>query len=334
MKSQNFQTLLGKYFDGAWFNVKDGLLSLLFRQLVYYKNAGIIIDEFSQRNNETSPEHEQRISIPLYDAKDARVLRMIDKLSSVKGDLFSAIVHGSIATDEFINYSDFDGLIIIRDEVFKDQARLTHLAKVIHESKEIMFEIDPFQHHGWFVLAENDLANFPIDYLPLEVLSHSKSLLRGANLDLLIRPKEKPDYFSPVKKVCRRIRKTAQAGNRPRTLFQLKSILSEFMMLPTLYIQARDQRGIFKKYSFVAAAADFNQSTWSIMDEVSELRVQWDSFDMYRDMRKLRKIGYIWMKYRKKMGPAIPKALMNKLNDDFYRRMADLANQVEVNLFR
>ena len=334
MKSQNFQTLLGKYFDGGWFNIKDGLLSVFFRQLVYKRNASKLMDAFTQTKGEASTEHEQKISIPRYDGVDVRVLNLMDKLDSVKADLIAAVVHGSIATDEFINYSDFDGLIIIRDEVFKDKGRLTALAEVIHESKKIMFEIDPFQHHGWFVLKENDLSNFPVDYLPLEVMSHSKSLLQGNDLDLVLRQKSKPDYFSPVKKICRRIRKTAQHGNRPRTLFQLKSILSEFMMLPTLYIQARDQRGIFKKYSFELAAADFNPGTWSIMDEVSDIRAQWDSYDIYRDKRKLRKIGYIWMKYRKKMGPAIPKDLANKLNDDFYRRMANLANQVEVNLFR
>jgi len=104
--------------------------------------------------------------------------------------------------------------------------------------------------------------------------------------------------------------------------------------LPTLYIQARDQRGIFKKFSFTAAAADFNQNTWSIMEEVSKIRQEWPLFENEVELRKFRKIGYIWMKYRKKKGPAIPKQFTARLNDDFYSRMAELANQVEVNLFR
>ncbi|TAH37969.1 MAG: hypothetical protein EYC69_14955 [Bacteroidetes bacterium] len=334
MKSQSFQILLGKYFDGAWFDIKDGLLSLILRRHVYNMNASKMITAFSQRKVETSSEQEQRIVIPVYDGRDSRVMKMMNLLENLGADLYGAIVHGSIASGEMINYSDFDGLIIIRNDVFKDKSRLASLAQKIHESKRIMFEIDPLQHHGWFVITEADLNNFPIDYLPLEVLAHSKSLLAGADLELNLRPKSKADYFSSVKKICRRIRKTAQPANRPVTLYQLKSLLSEFMMLPTLYIQARDQRGIFKKYSFEAASADFNESTWKIMDEVSEIRANWQSPEILRNTRKLRKIGYIWMKYRKKMGPAIPKALTNKLNDDFYRRMAELANQVEVNLFR
>lgn len=277
---------------------------------------------------------EQKISILVYTGKDPRIQDMITFMKPIADDLIAAIVHGSFATEEVIRYSDFDGLLIIRDVVFEDKERLTKLAEHIHQSRRIMHEIDPLQHHGWFVMTEADLKDFPLDYLPLEVLSYSRSLLSESDLDLNICLRTKADYFSPVKKICRRIRKISQTRNRPQTIYQLKSILSEFMMLPTLYIQARDQRGIFKKFSFTAAAADFNQGTWSIMEEVSRIRAEWPEFENKTELKKFRKIGYIWMKYRKKKGPRIPRELTEKLNDDFYKRMANLANQVEVNLFR
>lgn len=334
MRKENFQSLLRNYFDEARLNIADGLLSVLFPEFVLKKNASKLMASFAQRRVPDGSEPKHTVSIPPYEGSNKHVIAMISLLENKKEDLLAAVVHGSLATGEEINYSDFDGLLIIKDEVFLDKDRLVSLAKVIHESRRIMHLIDPLQHHGWFVLTESDLKDFPSAYLPLEVLAYACSLIPVSGTDLRVVIKTKPDFYAPVKNMCRRIRKVSKSGNRPKTLYQLKSILSEFMMLPTLYIQARDQRGVFKKFSFIAAAADFNQSTWSIMDEVSKIRMEWPEFESQIELEKFRKIGYIWMKYRKKQGPAIPGSLAKKLNDDFYCRMAELANQIEVNLFR
>ncbi len=53
---------------------------------------------------------------------------MTRKLSTVKDDLFGAYVHGSLGTYEEIGYSDFDALVIIKDDVFHSRQRLAALA--------------------------------------------------------------------------------------------------------------------------------------------------------------------------------------------------------------
>ncbi|HNQ61387.1 MAG TPA: hypothetical protein PKJ62_03270 [Bacteroidia bacterium] len=334
MQNRNFQTLLGKYFAGGWFTITDGLLSALFPSFILDKNASRIIEAYESGKIIEGNEPVQTLTIPAYDGNNQDVRTMMESLKEMEDDIYAAFVHGSIATNEEINFSDFDGLIIIRNEVFGDKNRLKLLAGKINKTRAIMHRIDPLQHHGWFILAERDLLDYPVGYLPPEVLAYSKSLLPASDFELSFVVRTKADYFGPVKNICRRIRKISKVSNRPKTLYQLKSVLSEFMMLPTLYIQARDQRGIFKKFSFTAAAADFNQNTWSIMEDVSRIRQEWPKFENQAELRKFRKIGYIWMKYRKKMGPPIPGQFVARLNDDFYNRMAELANQVEVNLFR
>ncbi len=334
MNNPKFQPLLVKYLNQGWLNKADALLSIFFPGIVFEKNAAKLQTAYQGRKLPPATETFQHVSIPVYDGKNPGVLQMRDALKPIQGDLLAAILHGSLATDEKINYSDFDGLLIVRDEVFKDKRRLAKLAKAVYETRKIMNEIDPFQHHGWFVLTETDLLSYPVNYLPVEVLHHAKSLFPPTDVDIKLKAMIHADYYSPVKAMCRRIRKMSQASNRPRTLYQLKSLLSEFMLLPALYIQARDQRGIFKKFSFTAAAADFNLSTWSIMEEVSRIRAEWPPLDKQEELNKFRKIGYIWNQYRKRKGPSIPAVFAGRLNDDFYQRMAELANQVEVNLFR
>lgn len=58
-------------------------------------------------------------------------------------------------------------------------------------------------------------------------------------------------------------------------MYGLKCLLSQFMLLPAQYLQVRDDRGIFKKFSFSAARCDFTSEVWECMDRVSGIRLQW-----------------------------------------------------------
>lgn len=332
MNDPSFLTMLARYFDGACFNRRDGLISVFFPGLVFSRNAVKLLNAFQGRVYSTQKAEVRNIHLNVYPGNHTGVLKMMNYLKPFEKELHSVVLHGSLASNEQIPYSDFDGLIIVRNEVLTDKKRLVNLAKAITQSRGIMHEIDPFQHHGWFVLTSKDLQDYPSEFLPPEVLESACSLLGEQDLTLSVR--RKPDYYTPVKTMCRRIRKLTLTRYRPKTMYQLKSLMSEFMLLPALYLQARDQKGVQKKYSFKLAASDFNPKVWSIMDEVSALRSGWPAADSYGDLRNFRKIGYIWMQYRKRKGPLIPGHISSGLNDDFYCRMAELANQVEVNLFR
>lgn len=196
-----------------------------------------------------------------------------------------------------------------------------------------MLRIDPLQHHGWFVLKESDLLQYPETYLPSDVLKEAKSLLSEEEAVINLYPEHNPDYYLPLKELCRHLRKKTQFSGQPRTLYQLKSFLSEFMMLPALYVQARDRKGIFKKYSFTEASRDFKADDWSIIEEVSLMRAQWP-LEMSAFQRNcFGKISYIWTQYRKRFGPGIPAKFREQLDQKFYERIASLANLSEVYVF-
>ena len=80
------------------------------------------------------------------------------------------IVHGSVATNEVIPYSDFDGLLIVKD-AFVNSKQLNQFKRA---SMKLILEFDPLQHHGWFQIKQSDLQNYPQYYLPFEILEHSK----------------------------------------------------------------------------------------------------------------------------------------------------------------
>lgn len=315
-------------------NSWDGILSVLNPAGPVEKHAAAMKNLHAQYKFGESAAASSKITIPVYEHGHSGVVAIQESLREFKDALAAALVHGSHATGEVVPYSDFDGLLVIKDEVFGDTERLATLAMAIYRSQAGMYRMDPLQHHGWFILTERDYLAYPVSYLPIEVLAQSRSLLGDTALQLELRPELHPDFFGPVKSMCRRFRRLASKGNRPKNLYQLKSLLSEFMMLPALYVQARDQRGIFKRESFDAAARDFSEGYWSIMTDVSALRAEWKQEIKDAEKARLEKTGYLWMQYRKKSGPAIPANLAGKLDEEFYRRMIVLANQVEVNLFR
>jgi len=97
------------------------------------------------------------------------------------------------------------------------------------------------------------------------------------------------------------------------------------MLLPALYLQAKEKRGIYKKYSFDLARKDFKEEEWRIMDEVSEIRQNWN-YSLSPLQRKILTINHpairkIAVRY---FSPPIPREIKNKLNPEFYRRIYDL----------
>ena len=333
MSSPAFRSTMSRYFNGGCFAVKEGFLSSLFPALPFEKNAQKVMDEYAKESFFEKEGTPVSFHVPYYNGSNSGVLEMISALKEIRDDIAYAFVHGSLATGEEVVYSDFDGLIFLKDEVFRDKQRLINAARKINQTREIMLRMDPLQHHGWFLLTESDLSHYPETYLPSDVIREAKSLLSESGDTLTIYPESNTDYYLPLKELCRHLRKKTQYTGQPRTLYQLKSFLSEFMMLPALYVQARDRRGIFKKYSFAAASMDFKEEDWSIVEEVSKMRKNWPNEMSDFQKRLFSKIGYIWTQYRKRYGPGIPKSMKEQLDQKFYERVANLANLSEVYVF-
>ena len=59
-------------------------------------------------------------------------------------------------------------------------------------------------------------------------------------------------------------------------MFELKSLLSQIMILPCLWYSALNNQGIFKKDSFPLMEKLVNQDLWSPIDIASEIRSNWN----------------------------------------------------------
>lgn len=324
--NSNFHHLLIQYLNTGVFSKKNFFSSILFSQLVLKKNAQRINQEAQKlRVKEVEVAEKVEVSVPVYQDKHPFVLKMMKQLElELKDDLMGAYLQGSLATNEQIRYSDFDALIILKDDVLKDAQRIYAVAKKLNHLQKIIQQFDPLQHHGWFILTEQMLLDYPITYYPPVLFEHSKSLLKGQGLSFNIQVPRETDYETPFMKLAYSLIHKLGQAQQTNNAFIVKSNLSEFMLLPSFYLQAKNGEGIYKKDSFELAAKDFKIKDWEIMNRVSAIRSRWDYVMNPIQRALLCSQKYSIRKVARKFAPTVVSNISEELNTAFYKKMLEL----------
>lgn len=322
---------LGSLINGCASSRLEFAAALLSRRFARLRRANqtILEHRLFRRSLPTLLAEAEEIQVPPYEGSNKHVLNMIEALEPLNDDLLGAYVHGSLGTYEEIGYSDFDALVVIRDEVFDSQHRLAGLAAKLSSLQKIMFRFDPLQHHGWFVLVEADLGFYCDAYFPRELFKYAKSLFRNQGTEICLTARDSFTESSEIfMTLCHSILSRIDRGHFPRTLYGLKSLLSEVMILPALYVHLRDGNAVYKKYSFDLASADFTTESWEIMRKISAIRAGWNYIvPRYRTTgRSLPPpLSQVCMRL---LSPPIPDALAVRLNKEFYSRISQLIAQM------
>jgi hypothetical protein len=260
------------------------------------------------------------VEVKPYHGKNRIVGKMQRFLAEHVADcLIGAIAHGSIGTCEEVEYSDFDGMVIIRDEVLGDPNRLAHTAYWLNRSRSIMLELDPLQHHGWFVIPEKALDDYANDYFPVEGLEKAACLYcPEPTLCLHLHMAAGSDrYRERFEALASGTRDELRTRRFLRNMYCLKSTLSKLMLLPALYVQARDGRGTAKKHSFALARKDFSPQTWKVLDTISDIRLRWQYRPRFGTKSLVRRTDAIGRIAAKRLASPIPRDILQYVHGDF-----------------
>jgi len=299
--------------------------------LPFQLNATKISNYFAQVENSSNYSEYIQYSIENYTGSNLYVKKISDFLETTIGDnLLGAYVHGSVATSEEIPYSDFDGFIILKNETILDSKKLKRVAQVLSESEKIMFEMDPLQHHGWFILTENDLKNYPEYYLPSAILNFSKCLFGENQISLIVKKTGfKNEYIESFHGMASAIHKKLESKSFLKNYYSFKNLLSQFMLLPSFYIQAKTANGIYKKFSFEKVKTELKEK-YNVMDEISFLRKKWNYHPpyFYRLIKKYPD-SILRLLPSKYFSGSLPHDVINKFDDSFIKRMQDFVNNLK-----
>ena len=329
----NSNRLLYDICNYGYINTLNGIKALFFKRQVLENNINKFFENKSLNTDQHQLEKEEVvIKIKPYNLKHPAINKIVSSLKEIESQIAFALVHGSYGSEDAIPYSDFDGLIVLKNETVSDPQILLNASRQIQSTLKNIFEIDPLQHHGWFVCNEDDFNNYKESFLPVATLQHSKSLLNTNEIEIKLHLIKETNFDLNFLKLYTAIRTRLSTGNYPKNLYSLKSLLSEFMLMPALYYQAKYKKGIYKGDSFGVLSSEFESNSYQIMNEVSLIRKNWsDYIDRNKIQYKLSNT-VIRRLIIKKFGGKIPDTLKNKLDSAFYDRMIHLIDLMKINL--
>ena len=270
--------------------------------------------------------------IEAYTSDNVQVLHLKALLAELGSEnLLGAYVHGSIGSYEEVEYSDLDTLLILGNAVFSDREKLSDVANKLSRWRGNLYTQDPLQHHGWFVLTPFDLDCYCEAYFPLALFEHAKSLFpdRGRSLSIRVRDSqsELEDAFA---RMAQSIELQLTRERYPRDMYALKSFLSRLMLMPALYVQARDGKGVWKADSFGLARGDFDERVWHCIETATEIRAAW-RYDVPTAKRWLMarpdRLGSF---ARKRLSGGIPAHVGKVLDHAFYQSVKDLIREMRI----
>ena len=271
----------------------------------------------------------KRVHISQYNFDNKHVLKIKSLIEKKYTFLFKmVIIHGSLGTGEEIKYSDFDGLLIVKDQWIKSQELLAFKKK----SFEIMLQCDPLQHHSWFELSESKLNNYPNNYLPVSVLNNSKMIFPAVSeMEFSVRLRDNVNYKEPLFTVLNSLELKIKKNWKPKNMFQLKSYLSQIMLIPCLFYSALHDKGLFKRESFEIMRPYFSDEEWKPIKLASKARLNWNyKLNMIQCiiMRRPERIFRIFTK--KFISPKIDKEVFNfVIDEDFSHKLILFINKIK-----
>ncbi|MFX0139666.1 MAG: hypothetical protein ACFFDN_38860 [Candidatus Hodarchaeota archaeon] len=286
-----------------------GYLSLEYPELNDFENTAIAFSN--------------KIELSDYNEEISNFLAELEKIihNKMASSISGVFVHGSISTNDYTDFSDFDAGIIVKNEVMLNPHLLKGLKENIKRALKIILKFDNLQHHGFFIIPEGFLDHYPEEYLPLEVFKFAKSLSNPFKVKIKIYRN-----LDTAREKFLRIADTLDDDKfkPPSNLYEIKRLLSGFMLLPTFYLQIRGIY-IYKKFSFDLVREEFLDSWW-VMDRVSQLRQDWirPKSNLFDALSDIVRNPWLTSAVYRKFNWQSPEWLSNNLNNKLYDGMKSL----------
>lgn len=185
--------------------------------------------------------------------------------------LIGCAVFGSYSDGSLCGYSDFDGILLVDlQRIDRKKNSLRALRNIISKTEPHILSIDSLQHHGWHIVFTDDMAGNP-NVIPTATLGACFSLLTPFELPLYNNTLDR----SAVLIYSQKLNQSISGIDDTSSLYVLKSILSRFLLLPALYLQATTGRQVTKSESFDALRKLMPALQYTAIDTASRWRLGW-----------------------------------------------------------
>ncbi|NOQ56145.1 MAG: hypothetical protein GQ477_05070, partial [Nanohaloarchaea archaeon] len=241
----------------------------VFHQEFYRKTGGKKLSKTISINTSFKDWNEKRKRLNIDDEKTTSALKINDFVNKkLSLELANFFIHGSLSTLDYTRWSDIDLLGIIKEETILDKNRLLNLRKNMIKLNASLFENDPLQHHGVFLINEFEMKNYSQSFFPVELFKYSTALLNTDKLIFNVRNSKgeaKETLFELINYV-----ETFQS-KKNISMYDWKLFCHIMLLIPAIYLECKG-RYLYKKYSFRDAKKDFSENEWRIIEKMTEMR--------------------------------------------------------------
>jgi tetratricopeptide (TPR) repeat protein len=208
---------------------------------------------------------------PAYRAPVAAFLRL------ARGPLASGfrfiLLHGSLATEDYLpGISDFDLFGIVRGDVASSAERLLRLREELLAVYPCLYSIDPQQHHGVMLCAEQDTLFYPQAFFPFTLFEHGRTAYARPGYSLAFAERDdRYERLHALYMVRQNYRWLASESWRPPSQFEAKFQVNLLLLAPALFFQqTRDYT--YKKDSFSRLAGIFSPEELACLRQAEQTR--------------------------------------------------------------
>jgi hypothetical protein len=220
--------------------------------------------------------HTVDLVIPPYRGSIDEANDICGQISNIHTMVLGVFIHGSVALDMVVPFSDLDCLVILKHEAFAGPDTLDAVGKALRAARRKMNHFDPLQHHGWIILSEADMPRYCNAYFPIEGYSDMRSIQGADPVSLSVKVRESGmEMRKAFIDMSRNLQTMANGAGSWYNAYKLKSFLSGLMLVPSLYYQAVKGRGIPKRLSFEVIRPEFSPSLWEPIIHASRIRSEW-----------------------------------------------------------
>lgn len=171
-----------------------------------------------------------------------RLNRVFTPLIEYPMEGVSLYLHGSLADLTFTPFSDIDDLVLLSSTAWKDEEHLHRIGDVLTKIARAYQDIDPYQHHGHWLVTELDLLYLTHQPLPAAIF-HEMRHVSGSKHITFRATRQNNNSQIALQKTIQAVQNRLARLNRNGGLraFELKELVGELALLPTYLFQTRGE---------------------------------------------------------------------------------------------
>lgn len=269
---RELETYIQKIRHRHNFSYRD-IAKLLSLYYAYFEDiSSLLKSETKLRKTKVS----KVLSYENYPKEDLIYLNPIFSLKNFIQNKLSAhlveyIIHGSLSTRDYIKgHSDVDTFVVLKKEVMKDPKKLLYTRKMLCLATRYFYFIDPLQHHGHYVFAEQDLDYYPQHIFPLTLFNFSTSLFKMNRFEFHERD-SKLEMKRMFIEYITTFRKYSNLTNYPKSRYALKFLLQTILLFPAVYLQYKGSR-VYKKEAIEKIKKVIPQEYSQLIQNIEKIR--------------------------------------------------------------